>query len=393
MHGRGDLPGPTIHVAMKGSAMTTATMTTATMTGHRSTPANDPISAQAARVLLREGRAPAALRVRERLDLSNMTDLRELPAGLSAPSIDLTNCTGLTRLPGDMVAHRLVLDGCTGLTALPRGLTVYDLQMRGSAVRSLPADLRIGYRLDLTGSPYLRELPPDFKLGVLILADCTALEQLPEGLSCHFLDISGCVRLTRWPASGALDAGALTMRGCVGLTSLPPWAATLSSLDLADCASITALPEGLRVTGWVDVANAGLTGVPASLAATRIRWHGVAVDARVAFHPDTLTVAEVLAERNAERRRVMIERMGYEAFFEQTGVEELDRDHDAGGPRRLLRILLADDEPLVCLAVSCPSTGRRYVLRVPPRTVGCRQAAAWIAGFDDPNDYNPIAES
>jgi len=388
MHGQGGLPGTAIHVAMKGS-----TMTTATMAAHGFATTTDPISAQTARVLLREGRAAAGMRVRDHLDLSNTPNLRELPPGLSAPSIDLTNCTGLTRLPGDMATHRLVLDGCTALTALPPALAVYDLQMRGSAVRSLPANLRIGYRLDLTGSPYLCELPRGFKLGVLILADCAALEQLPEGLSCHFLDISGCVRLTRWPASGSLNAGALTMRGCVGLSSLPPWAATLSSLDIADCASIVTLPERLRMTGWVDVANAGLAGVPASLAATRIRWHGVAVDARIAFHPDTLTVTEVLAERNAERRRVMIERMGYEAFFEQAGAEELDRDHDSGGPRRLLRIPLEDDEPLVCVAVSCPSTGRRYVLRVPPHIVGCHQAAAWIAGFDNPNNYDPIAES
>ena len=71
----------------------------------------------------------------------------------------------------------------------------------------------------------------------------------------------------------------------------------------------------------------------------------------------------------------------------------LDKDRDPGGERRLLQVALPGDEPLVCLAVFCPSTGRQYMLRVPPSIRSCRGAAAWIAGFDNPNDYRPIAET
>ena len=71
----------------------------------------------------------------------------------------------------------------------------------------------------------------------------------------------------------------------------------------------------------------------------------------------------------------------------------LDRDTDPGGPRELVRIKLPDDEDLVALSCFCPSTNRQYILRVPPETKTCHQAAAWIAGFDDPNDYRPLLET
>jgi hypothetical protein len=47
----------------------------------------------------------------------------------------------------------------------------------------------------------------------------------------------------------------------------------------------------------------------------------------------------------------------------------------------------------MCVCVVCPSTGRQYVLRVPPTMRSCRQAAAWIAGYDNPADYRPLAET
>jgi len=40
-----------------------------------------------------------------------------------------------------------------------------------------------------------------------------------------------------------------------------------------------------------------------------------------------------------------------------------------------------------------PSTGRQSVLRVPPDMETCQQAAAWVAGFDDPKNYRPQVET
>jgi hypothetical protein len=79
--------------------------------------------------------------------------------------------------------------------------------------------------------------------------------------------------------------------------------------------------------------------------------------------------------------------------MKETQAEVLDNDMDPGGPRELLRVELPGDEPLVTLSCFCPSTGRQYFLRVPPDIGSCRQAGAWIAGFDDPDEYQPLQET
>lgn len=106
-----------------------------------------------------------------------------------------------------------------------------------------------------------------------------------------------------------------------------------------------------------------------------------------------MKVDEVLTERNAERRRVLLDRYGYGRFITDARAEPLSADTDPGGPRQLLRVDLPGDEPLVALSCFCPSTGRQYMIRVPPATRTCHQAAAWIAGFDNPDDYRPDLET
>src|SRR5262249_21740551 len=143
---------------------------------------------------------------------------------------------------------------------------------------------------------------------------------------------------------------------------------------------------------WIELAHSGLTGLPASLASVQIFWRGVAIDARIAFHPETLSAHEILTEPNAERRRIMVERVGYERLFDECNPTVVDRDRDAGGERLLMRIDLPMDldNHLLCVAVHCPSTGRKYVLRVPPGTATCRHASAWLAGYDNVDAYQPI---
>ncbi len=89
----------------------------------------------------------------------------------------------------------------------------------------------------------------------------------------------------------------------------------------------------------------------------------------------------------------MIERMGHDNFMSSAGAKILDADQDPGRQYRLLRVKLTNDELLVCLAVSYPSTRRKYMLRVPPTMKSCHQSAAWIAGFDNPDDYHPFIET
>jgi hypothetical protein len=356
---------------------------------------DSPLDPNRAREVILKGKPPAPenLVVKGNLNLSESKTLTALPAGLKAESLDLHGCTALRSLPAGLRLRRLDLSGCAALESLPPGLDCYELVMRDAAIRTLPPDLRVAYRLDLSGCTELESLPDGLRVGTLILSGCVSLQKLPEGLDVCFLDISGCTALREWPHSARLGVGRLRMAGCAQFTSLPPWLAGLAQLDVSGCAGLSELPAGLRVSSWVDIVGTGIRSLPDSLRGVGLRWRGVPVDERIAFRPETITAREALAERNAELRRVMIERMGYENFLREADAEVLDRDRDPGGERRLLRVRLEGDEDLVCVAVICPSTARQYLLRVPPTMRTCRQAVAWVAGFDNPNDYRPLAET
>ncbi len=278
-------------------------------------------------------------------------------------------------------------------SSLPAGLHCYELDASGSQLTSLPHDLHIDGRLVLDNCQWLATLPDGLSAGSISLRNCPSLRALPENLSTWFLDLTACTRFETWPEQGTIHGGSLILRNCAGIASLPAWIGRLSQLDLGGCVQLREIPDGLVVTGWVDVGGTGIGGLPPSLSGAPLRWRGVRVDERIAFHPEQLTAREALAEKNAERRRVMIERMGYLRFAQEAKARKLDEDKDAGGVRQLLSIELQEDEPLVGLACRCPSTGRQYFLRVPPKMKTCHQAAAWMAGFDDPSLYRPQIET
>jgi hypothetical protein len=268
-----------------------------------------------------------------------------------------------------------------------------SLDLAESDIQELPDGISVQFALRLRGCKRLRRLPAGLRVGSLDVSSCTELQGLPEGLSASFLDISDCSQIETWPNRATVSVGRLRARNCIELTELPPWLGRLSQLDLAGCAQIEALPEGLQVTSWIDIAGTQIRTLPDSLAGVGLRWRGVTVDERVCFRPEEITALEVLAEPNAELRRVKMERMGFARFLQDANPKVLDSDVDPGGERKLFRVELEGDEPLVCISVGCPSTGRRYLLRVPPDTTSCRQAIAWTAGFDNPNDYAPILET
>ncbi len=276
---------------------------------------------------------------------------------------------------------------------LPAGLHCYELDARGARLTHLPDDLRVDARLVLDECHQLTHLPEGLTVGSLSLRNCTALTALPEGLSTWFLDLTGCTAFQHWPRQATIERGALILRDCVALTELPGWLGRLSQLDLAGCAGIRTIPDGIEVTLWLDIGGTSLTSLPPSLKGAPLRWRGVRVDERIALRPHELTAREALQEPNAERRRVMIERMGALRFVREADPAVLDEDRDPGGERRLLRIELEEDEPLVGLFCQCPSTGRQYLIRVPPQMKSCHQAAAWIAGFDEPSLYQPCLET
>lgn len=185
--------------------------------------------------------------------------------------------------------------------------------------------------------------------------------------------------------------GHLNLHGTADLYRLPDHL-TCESLDISDCVNLTTLPAGLHVTRWIELAGSGITQLPAGHGFV-LRWRGVQISDRLAFASSSLTGQEILNIENVELRRILIERLGYENFLRQVGGIIRDHDRDVGGERQLICIPFEDDEPLMLLKVTCPSTGHIHVLRVPPDLRNCRQAAAWIAGFDNPDDYHPLIEA
>ena len=338
-----------------------------------------------------------------KLDLSGNTDLRELPDGLHVDRLFLRGCTGLTRLPEHLDVKLLSLADCTGITALPGGLTCGSLNLRGTRVCALPHDLSVAYRLDLSDCRELTDLPSSLRVGLdglprgaptsgsLILRNCTSLEFLPDELDVSHLDIRGCTKLIGWPKVATIRVERLFARGCSRLTELPR-ELSLLRLDIADCINLRALPEGMRVSLSIEIANTALTDLPDCLREVGLRWRGIPIDERIAFHPETITVEEIITQANSELRRVLLERFGLERFITEANAQVLDVDQDAGGERKLLRVPIGEDEDLVCVLVHCPSTGRRYILRVPPTMRTCRAAIAWTFGFDE-DVYKPLSET
>jgi hypothetical protein len=331
---------------------------------------------QDAKLLIEAQIAPDQMQVMGTLDFSNNQKVIRLPPNLRCTSLNISNCSNLLELPE-------ILE-CNDLTA--RDLNIVNVS----------GQIKIKYRADFSGCTNLKALPENFKAGSLLLNDCTALTALPEGIDVYFLDISGCSQLTRFPTRGSIQVGHLIAKGCNRLLELPEWLSNIAQLDISGCERITRLPANLRISSWLDLADSGLVDAGAQILPnprTPLRWRGVQVESRIVFAPESINAQEVLATPNTELRRVMLERMTHEKFLLEVNAEVLDQDHDTGGVRKLLKVNLEDDEALVALWVICPSTDRNYVLRVPPSMKTCRQAAAWIAGFDNPDDYAPIKET
>lgn len=340
--------------------------------------ANGTLDAATARRMLASGRASAGMKVAGMLDYSQTPDHKLPAAWPEGLRVDVLNLSG------------------RDIQEMPRGLRAYELILANTSLHTLPDDLLVEARLDLSGCSQLESLPAGLTVGTLVLRGCTALTALPEELDVWFLDLTGCWAFERWPRRARIRSGHLQLRGCTALRELPPYLSRISALNVQDCPNLHRLPPELVVSGWLDLAHSGLLAedaLPPGLERTQLRWAGVNIDRRVAFHPETIAVEEVLSERNAERRRVLLDRYGYGRFLQDADAEVLDQDCDPGGPRQLLRIALPDDEDLVAMSCLCPSTGRQYIIRVPPKTATCRHAAAWIAGFDDPEDYNPVIET
>ena len=133
------------------------------------------------------------------------------------------------------------------------GLRCDTLNLQRTRVRTLPDDLRVICRLDLTDCRELTQLPARLRVGCLdvppgtptggslILRQCTALEFLPDGLDVCHLGTRGCTSLLGWPEGAGGRVRRLLARGCSSLQFLPR-CLNLSHLDVTDCKRLRNLP-------------------------------------------------------------------------------------------------------------------------------------------------------
>ena len=121
-------------------------------------------------------------------------------------------------------------------------------------------------------------------------------------------------------------------------------------------------------------------------------WKGVLLKEKthgwIITNPEKITVDDIMKENNAEIRRVMLERFGFDRFFEEADSKLLDDDPKHG---KLYEIALPDDEPIKLLKVinstaEPDGTFKEYILPVPEDMQTSLQARAWT--FDcDPKEF------
>jgi hypothetical protein len=119
----------------------------------------------------------------------------------------------------------------------------------------------------------------------------------------------------------------------------------------------------------------------------------VRVPGWVVEEPERISVATIDAERNAEVRRVMVDRYGRERWLADSGAQRVHED-ECGV---LYRRDMMRDGPSVFVGVvnSTPEpdgTSRRYYLRVPPGMKTAREAVAWTFGMTA-DEYLPEVQT
>jgi hypothetical protein len=122
-------------------------------------------------------------------------------------------------------------------------------------------------------------------------------------------------------------------------------------------------------------------------------WHGTSIDGSWLESPTWTPekLQEVYkSQENMERKRILCEIAGWEAIAKALGATEIGHD-DYGS---LWSASLGDDgdKPAKFCRVTCPSTGRVYMLRVGPEITSCLGGLAQAAGVTE-DEYRLIKES
>ncbi|MEG5162866.1 leucine-rich repeat domain-containing protein, partial [Microcoleus sp. AT3-A2] len=114
-------------------------------------------------------------------------------------------------------------------------------------------------------------------------------------------------------------------------------------------------------------------------------YHGVRLPENYGqVHPNQWQSQWLLAEENAELRRVLIQGIGYDRICQELSAKQIDSWQEYA----LLQIDNADVEPICLLKMTCPSTGFIHALRVPPNLTSARKAIRWVNWDIDPEEFS-----
>lgn len=163
---------------------------------------------------------------------------------------------------------------------------------------------------------------------------------------------------------------------------------TLRSVETYDA-------QGRRNGKFAEYTPSGLERV------VRYFVNDVRIPSFVFTSPEKIQPEDVLAEKNAEVRRVMLEKLGYDVFLARCGtratIVDEQKDSRVG---TLIRIDAKGDSPgsknkddvIMLLKVKDGTLPKHYVLRVPPTMKTARQANAWTWGLKE-HEYAPSKET
>jgi hypothetical protein len=116
-------------------------------------------------------------------------------------------------------------------------------------------------------------------------------------------------------------------------------------------------------------------------------WHGVQIEKDWIENKEGIDPKQAFTHPNVEQRRALCEIVGWEKIVEACGARVIQKD-DYG---ELLE-LDSDDGKVRFVRVTCPTTGRIYVLCVPEDVKTCHEGVA--RGFNmTPEEYNPTVQT
>ena len=123
-------------------------------------------------------------------------------------------------------------------------------------------------------------------------------------------------------------------------------------------------------------------------------WRGVLVPPRIGANPAWATADRIRSWRNAEVRRVAIERLGYAEFLEQSRATLVRTDKFGKlwrtGTRHWERLAFVE---VVNSTPEPDGSYKTYFLSVPPGVQTPRAAIAWTFGYDRAGQYAPVVET